>query len=512
MDDGRGGLPRQGRCYRMFAWGGRMWGGLFRSAIREVDMSELSKDFIKRSLEELRRQFENGDGRAMFRGIGNAVGQDVVENVGGQLDGVAQNLVGNVGGQLDGLAQGIVQNVGKELDGVAQDLVRNVGKEFDGVAQGVVRNVGKEFNVHMQQAAEVVTGSYKKGVFYTVGGAISVICAWYGVKLSLSYINGMLQKPKVIIRSSQVSLLQKLEWFMVGKPKKPSTKMIFPPKLDDRLNRLIEATKHINKHIKDGKKEVKYRNVLLYGKPGTGKTLFARKLSHESGLEFVELTGSSFFQEGAGIGAMDELFGWAKKSKNGLCIFIDEADSLLPNREMLNPASQSYRIVNHFLNYLGERSSNFMVVMATNHHTGFDGAMHRRIDDAIEMPLPAKSERYKVLQHYRQTILHGKENGQAFGESVKQHLPDKKLQEIAQETKNFSYGDMHGIVNKLRTDAFTTKDGLLNPTLVNEVIKEYKEKYEALKQKPPKKTSNNGPADLLKDLNRKRYGAGGRES
>ena len=418
----RGDNSQQGYGDRMTSWVGSILGSVFGAALREVDISELlSEDLLRRRLEEFKSQ----------------------------------------------------------LNATARSVMRNGGREFNEQLEVALEKFSKNFNKLFN---EILTKSAKKIITYGTIGTMSSICVWYGAKTLTAHINYTLKKPKVIIRSSQVSLLQKLKRFIVGKPKKPLMTMIFPPKLSDRLNRLIEATKHIKKHIRKGKKGVKYCNVLLYGPPGTGKTMFARKLACESGLEFVEVTGSSFFQEGAGIAAIDELFGWAKKSKNGLCIFIDEADSLLPNREMLNPASQSYRIVNHFLNYLGERSSNFMVVMATNHHTGFDGAMHRRIDDAIEMPLPAKSERYKVLQHYRQTILHDKENGQAFVESVKQHLPDKKLQEIAQETKGFSYGDMHGIVNKLRTNAFTAKNGLLNLALINEVVKEYKEKHEALNQ------------------------------
>jgi len=455
MDGGRGGSRRRrdkGCGNRVTSWVGATLGSVFGAAIREVDMSALlSEELIRPSLEEFRNQ-------------------------------------------LNATARSAMRDGGREFNRQLEEALETFSETF-------LETFNKLFN-------EILDKNVKKIISYVTIGAMSSICVWHGAKVLTTHINYTLKKPKVIIRSSRVSLLQKLKWFIVGKPKKPSMTMIFPPKLSDRLNRLIEATKHINKHIREGKKGVKYRNVLLYGPPGTGKTMFARKLSRESGLEFVELTGSSFFQEGAGIGAIDELFGWAKKSKGGLCISIDEADSLLPNREILHPAGESYRIVNHFLNYLGERSDTFMVIMATNHHTGFDEAMHRRIDDAVKMPLPAKLERYAVLKHYRQTILHDKENDQAFGESVKQHLPDKKLQEIAQKTEGFSYGDMHGIVNKLRTDAFTTKDGLLNLTLIDEVIKEYKEKYEALKQKPPKRILNDEYADLLRGLIRKRYSGG----
>ena len=164
-----------------------------------------------------------------------------------------------------------------------------------------------------------------------------------------------------------------------------------------------------------------------------------------------------------------------------------------------------------------------MVIMATNNHMGLDEAMHRRIDDAIKMPLPEKEERCAALQHYRQkdlrdqTILHEeqvldkitkqcgtneklkesylalshrqaifkKKNGPTFDESVQRYVTDEKLRKIAGKTEGFSYGDMQCIINKVKTDAFTAKDGLLSPQLINRAVKEYKEKYDAFKPKPP---------------------------
>jgi len=348
--------------------------------------------------------------------------------------------------------------------------------------------MGEGFKVFVEafeKTGDIVTKNYKKTALYTTLGIVVVIGTWHGGKVLANHINRKLQKPKVIISSSHENWFQWFKRLVVGEKKKQPVIMVFPRELEKRLNRMINVTKHISKHIQKGKKGVKYRNILLYGPPGTGKTMFARKLAHESGMEFAELTGSSLFQKGAGITAIDELFAWAKKSKKGLCLFVDEADSLFTKRGILHPDSESYRMVNHFLNYLGERSDKFMVIMATNHHMGFDEAMHRRIDDAIEMPLPGNQERYAVLQHYRQTILHDKESGQAFDKSVQQYLADKKLKEIAHKTEGFSYGDMHGIINKLKTDAFTTKDGLLNPQLIDEVVKEYQEKREAFTPKPP---------------------------
>jgi len=73
-----------------------------------------------------------------------------------------------------------------------------------------------------------------------------------------------------------------------------------------------------------------HKGVLLFGKPGTGKTLIARAIAGEAGTNFIYCTGSDFDEMFVGVGAkwVRELFEEAKKNKPCI-IFIDEIDSLL---------------------------------------------------------------------------------------------------------------------------------------------------------------------------------------
>jgi ATP-dependent metalloprotease len=91
-----------------------------------------------------------------------------------------------------------------------------------------------------------------------------------------------------------------------------------------------------------------YRGVLLAGEPGTGKTLLARAISGESGVNFIYCTGSSFDEMYVGMGAkrVRELFTEARK--NIPCvIFIDEIDSLMSkSRRYGNEHSSSRGTVN----------------------------------------------------------------------------------------------------------------------------------------------------------------------
>ena len=73
-----------------------------------------------------------------------------------------------------------------------------------------------------------------------------------------------------------------------------------------------------------------HRGVMLFGEPGTGKTLLARAIAGESGVNFIFCSGSDFDEMYVGVGAfrVKQLFKEAKK--NAPCVvFIDEIDSLL---------------------------------------------------------------------------------------------------------------------------------------------------------------------------------------
>ena len=90
------------------------------------------------------------------------------------------------------------------------------------------------------------------------------------------------------------------------------------------------------------------RGVLLYGQPGTGKTLLARAIAGESGTNFIYCTGSHFDEMFVGVGAkrVRELFAEAKKHKPCV-IFIDEIDSLLSkSRRFSNEHSSSRGTIN----------------------------------------------------------------------------------------------------------------------------------------------------------------------
>src|SRR5262249_14355081 len=70
--------------------------------------------------------------------------------------------------------------------------------------------------------------------------------------------------------------------------------------------------------------------IMLYGDPGTGKTLLAKALAGEAGLPFYATSGSDFVEKFVGVGAsrVRELFAKARAHSEGAVVFIDEIDAV----------------------------------------------------------------------------------------------------------------------------------------------------------------------------------------
>merc|ERR1719221_30364 len=114
-----------------------------------------------------------------------------------------------------------------------------------------------------------------------------------------------------------------------------------------------------------------YRHLLLHGSPGTGKTLFARTLAKQSGLDYAIMSGGDVGPLGKdAVLELNKLFEWANKSRNGLILFIDEADAFLRTgrgSESGGAMSEEARnVLSAFLHHTGTESDKFVVIMATN--------------------------------------------------------------------------------------------------------------------------------------------------
>merc|ERR1711935_121705 len=146
------------------------------------------------------------------------------------------------------------------------------------------------------------------------------------------------------------------------------------------------------------------KGVILYGEPGTGKTLLVKAVAHETSATFLRLVGSELIQKYLGDGPklVRELFKTAEANSPSI-VFIDEIDAVGTKRYDSGSGGEKeiQRTMLELLNQLDgfDSRSNVKVIMATNKIESLDTALIRpgRIDRKIFFPLPDSKMLKKIL-------------------------------------------------------------------------------------------------------------------
>ncbi|TLX81454.1 MAG: CDC48 family AAA ATPase, partial [Thaumarchaeota archaeon] len=143
------------------------------------------------------------------------------------------------------------------------------------------------------------------------------------------------------------------------------------------------------------------KGVLLFGVPGTGKTLLAKAVANESNAHFISISGPEIMSKfyGESEARLREIFKEAKE-KSPSIIFIDEIDSIAPKREEVIGEVER-RVVSQMLSLMDglEGRGKVIVIAATNRPNALDPALRRpgRFDREIEIRIPDKKGRLDIL-------------------------------------------------------------------------------------------------------------------
>ncbi|XP_004241492.2 uncharacterized protein [Solanum lycopersicum] len=145
------------------------------------------------------------------------------------------------------------------------------------------------------------------------------------------------------------------------------------------------------------------KGILLFGPPGTGKTMLAKAVATEAGANFINISISSITSKFFGEGEKYVKAVFSLASKIAPCvIFVDEVDSLLGRRENQGEHDASRKIKNEFLvNWDGLRtkdSERVMILAATNRPFDLDEAVIRRLPRRLMVKLPDALNRAKILK------------------------------------------------------------------------------------------------------------------
>lgn len=177
------------------------------------------------------------------------------------------------------------------------------------------------------------------------------------------------------------------------------------------------------------------KGILLFGPPGTGKTMLAKAIATESGANFINISMSSVASKWFGDGEKFSraIFTLASKLSPSI-IFIDEVDSFLGKRDKTNEHEAMRKIKNEFMTYWdglkSKETERILVLAATNRPFDLDDAVLRRLPRRLLIDLPDFENRIKILK----VIL-----------SNEELADDVDMNEISRMTEGYSGSDIKNL-------------------------------------------------------------------
>ncbi|MGA8046808.1 MAG: ATP-dependent zinc metalloprotease FtsH [Dermatophilaceae bacterium] len=228
----------------------------------------------------------------------------------------------------------------------------------------------------------------------------------------------------------------------------------------EELHEIVEFLREPAKFLAVGAKIPK--GVLLYGQPGTGKTLLARAVAGEAGVPFYSISGSDFVEMFVGVGAsrVRDLFEQAKANAPAI-VFVDEIDAVGRHRGagLGGGHDEREQTLNQLLVEMDgfDVKTNVILIAATNRPDILDPALLRpgRFDRQIAVENPDMIGRHRILQ------VHG---------SGKPMAPGVDLLAVARRTPGFTGADLANVLNEAALLTARSDKQLIDNDMLDEAI------------------------------------------
>jgi len=193
------------------------------------------------------------------------------------------------------------------------------------------------------------------------------------------------------------------------------------------------------------------RGILMYGPPGSGKTLIARAIANETGAFFFLINGPEIMSKLAGESESNLRKAFEESEKNApAIIFIDEIDSIAPKREKTQGEVEK-RIVSQLLTLMDgmKARAHIVVIGATNRPNTLDPALRRfgRFDREVDIGVPDENGRLEVIR------IHTKNMRLA---------EDVDLEMVAKETHGYVGADLAACCTEAALQCIREKMGVID--------------------------------------------------
>jgi SpoVK/Ycf46/Vps4 family AAA+-type ATPase len=189
-------------------------------------------------------------------------------------------------------------------------------------------------------------------------------------------------------------------------PRTPLSALVLSDLLRKRIDRVIQEHRQQDKLKSNGL--CHRRKLLLIGSPGTGKTMTAHVLAHEFRLPLhtiqVDKLVTKFMGETSA--KLRQIFDLIQQEIG--VYFFDEFDAIGGERSMENDVGEMRRVLNAFLQFIEQDTSDSIIVAATNSPQLLDRALYRRFDDVLHYSRPGDEDSKLLIQNILGAFLPSK--------------------------------------------------------------------------------------------------------
>ncbi len=187
------------------------------------------------------------------------------------------------------------------------------------------------------------------------------------------------------------------------------------------------------------------RVVLLYGEPGTGKTMLVRALANELDADMEEVMCTDIFDSLVGKSAkqLESIFSRAKESENTVILFFDKFDELISTDRDKGTESSDHvaSLLKKEIEELARENHNIVIVAAAKNK---DGVVHpNSFDLKLYLPMPDASARSEIIVNIISRSIVDQAGFNIFADDI-------NVGTIAEETEGFSGGDVAKLFRRLK--------------------------------------------------------------
>lgn len=190
---------------------------------------------------------------------------------------------------------------------------------------------------------------------------------------------------------------------LTEEPDVPLAAMVIPGSIHERLDRVIHEYRQQNKLKSHGLQH--RRKLLLIGPPGTGKTMTAKVIARELHLPLhtiqVDRLVTKFMGETSA--KLRQIFDMIQQ-EHAVYLF-DEFDAIGGDRSSENDVGEMRRVLNAFLQFIEQDTSDSLIIAATNNPRLLDRALYRRFDDVVYYEEPGQDQRKQLISNILGTFL-----------------------------------------------------------------------------------------------------------